>query len=77
VTLTGRRRGPAPNNADVQGCRWYLSTDNLSTVVTVHLWGEPVAARDSWGDQPWQVRRCVVCGQVDTDFLLEQWKAND
>ena len=65
-----------PGNADTQHCSWYSEKPSPRTVV-VHLWqtwaneGEAV---DSLDANFWRVRKCVVCGTVDTDYLMQQYK---
>ena len=65
---------PVPNNANVNGCEWYLSSgEGGPRTVTVHLWGTEEVVYDSWMGWRWELRRCVVCGMADWEDLNTQW----
>jgi hypothetical protein len=61
---------PMPDNANVKGCEWYGD----ARIVPVHLWADPVRTTDSYGGGVWQVRKCVVCGTLDTAGLKAQYE---
>lgn len=72
-----RRPRAMPGNADPARCQWYSEKPAPHTI-EVHLWeswGDEKTAFDSHDNARWRVRRCVVCDKIDTDYLMEQYKA--
>lgn len=66
-------RRPMPGNADPTHCLWYGNQSQ----VKVHIWGEPVFGDDSIDGLRWGVRRCLVCGTVDTEALMRQYRDHE